>query len=360
MADDAGHPGADLMAAPETTPDTEALIAEMDFFRMLALLERDGHRFGRSGGPDREPARLGQSVRLAFATQDVAQLNKRPGSEVPEVAVNVLGLLGPEGPMPLHITRWVMERMSNRWFAGDNASALADTSFLDFVNMLQHRMLALYWRAWAEARPEIQLAHDDGGRVSAMLRAFAGLGMPGSATSDGRIDDAKLHHATNLVQDRNDPERLVSFLSTVIDAPVTLQEFVGHWMELPERLQTRLGVQHCGLGTGAVAGARSFDRQSRAELQVGPLSVEKFRAFLSDSALWDRLRHAIIAAAGKELEFDLRLILRASDVPAARIGEAVLGRTAWVNPPGDKDADDLKVARVSREEAGVPVATVAA
>ncbi|MEM9496445.1 MAG: type VI secretion system baseplate subunit TssG [Pseudomonadota bacterium] len=336
MADDARH----------TQPDLDAPVAQMDFFRLLAVLETETQRFGRSGGPDREPARLGQSTRLAFATQDVASLSNAADGP-PHVAVNVLGLLGPEGPMPLHVTRWVMERMSNRWFAGDDAGALADTSFLDLVNTLQHRMLAFYWRAWADARPEIHIAHDYGGRVTAMLRALAGLGLPGTQSDDIRLNDAKLRHATSLVQERHSPERLCAFVESVVEAPVKLEEYVGNWLDLPERLQTRLGQAHAGLGTEAVLGARSFDRSSRAELRVGPLSFDQFSAFLEDPDLWNRLCHAVVFAAGREMEFDLRLVLRAEEVPQARLGEAQLGRTIWLNPDPGRDADDLSVPRIT-------------
>jgi len=337
MADDAGHAQPDLKELP---------IAEMDFFQMLALLETESQRFGRSGGPGNEPARLGQSPRLGFATQDVAQLTNH-GDGPPDVAVNVLGLLGPEGPMPLHMTRWVRERLSNRWFAGDDAGALADTSFLDLVNMLQHRMLAFYWRAWADARPDIHIAHDDGGRVTAMLRALAGIGLPGTLSGDKRLNDAKLRHATSLVQERNSPERLTAFIESVVDAPVSLREFVGVWVDLPDGLQTRLGQAHAGLGTEAVLGARTFDRMSRAEFRVGPLSLEQFSAFLEDPDLWERLCHAVVFAAGREIEFDLRLILRADEVPQARLGQGQLGRTIWLNPEPGRDADDLSVPRIT-------------
>ncbi|MEP5761885.1 MAG: type VI secretion system baseplate subunit TssG [Litoreibacter sp.] len=345
MAHDARHPRADLAAA-------DMQIERMDFFRMLALLESEGRRFGRSGGPAQEPARLGQSARLSFAAQDVAELlTETTNGATPQVVVNVLGLLGPEGPMPLHMTRWVMQRMSNRWFAGDSAGALADTSFLDFINILQHRMLAFYWRAWADARPEIQLVHGDGGRVSAMLRAFSGLGLPGTITEDARIDGAKLRHATDLVQNSNGPERLTAFVATVIGVPVTLAEFVGHWVLLPDKLQSRIGAQHCGLGTGAVVGARSFDRMSRAELRIGPLSLKQFTDFLENPTVWAQLRHAVIAASGKELDFDLRLVLAANDVPAATLGQCQLGRTSWLAPSNTTDRDDLCFSTVTRDMA---------
>ena len=41
-------------------PSAEA----MDFFELLRRLERGGRLFGRGARPDREPARLGQALRL--------------------------------------------------------------------------------------------------------------------------------------------------------------------------------------------------------------------------------------------------------------------------------------------------------
>ena len=325
---------------------------EMDFFELLRQLEGDGLRFGRAGGPEREPARLGQVARLDFAASDVAEF--RPGVEggAPFVGVNFLGLIGPEGPMPLHMTRWIMQRLSNRWFAGDATGATSDTSFIDFLNMLQHRMLSLYWRSWAEARPDVHIAHDDGGRVIGLMRALAGIGLPGTRGINESLDAAKLHHATSLAHHVKNPERLTSFLETVVGVPVELEEFVGVWVDLPEHLQSRLGAVHCGLGTGAVAGGRVFDRQSHAELRLGPLTFDEFISFLDDPAAWARLRHAVIFASGKELVFRLRLVLAAGEAPVARLGEARLGKTAWLSPDPQTEASDYFVHNIVANKVG--------
>ncbi|MEQ6250638.1 type VI secretion system baseplate subunit TssG [Sulfitobacter sp. HNIBRBA3233] len=343
MADDDRHTRADL-----STPEA---IARMDFFELLRQLETDTMRFGRAGGAGREPARLGQTARLSFAAADVAGFFEGDDKRKPQVDVNVLGLIGPEGPMPLHMTRWIMARLSNRWFAGDSSGAVADTSFLDFINMLQHRLIALYWRAWADAQPEINIAHGDGGRVTATMRALAGQGLPGTTTGDIRLDGAKLRHATSLVMEARSPERLTAFLETVLGVPVTLSEFEGRWISIPEHLQSRLGRAHAGLGTGAVAGARVFDRQSHAELRLGPLTFAEFSDFLDDPAAWSRMRHALIFAAGKEILFNLRLVLKAGEVPAARLGACRLGRTSWIAPAADAAADDLSFSNVTADPA---------
>ncbi len=344
MANDPRHTRPGL----NRSPDPEKA-ATMDFFELLRQLEGDGLRFGRSGGPEREPARLGQVARLDFAASDVAALNPGVEGAPPFVGVNVLGLIGPEGPMPLHYTRWIMQRLSNRWFAGDATGATSDTSFIDFLNMLQHRMLSLYWRSWAEARPDVHIAHGDGGRVIGLMRALAGIGLPGTRGISEGLDAAKLHHATSLAHHVKNPERLTSFLETVVGVPVKMKEFLGVWVDLPEHLQTRLGAVHCGLGTGAVAGGRVFDRQSHAELRLGPLTLDQFTRFLDDPAAWARLRHAVIFASGKELAFSLRLVLAAGEVPAAKLGQARVGKTAWLAPDPETEADDYCVRNIVAE-----------
>jgi len=340
VADDAGQPRPDLsgdLAAPES----------MGFFELLRRLERDGARFGRSGGPSREPARLGQRARLTFGTRDVAGFH--PGTP-PRVDVEVLGLLGPEGALPLHITRWVMGRMSDRWF-NDGSDAASDTTFLDFCNLLQHRMMALYWRAWADARPEVQIEHEAGGRVRALIEALAGVALPGTKPKGPDAQTRlKMRHATSLGRQVYSVERLTAYLGDVLDAPVTLVEFLGTWTEIPARLQSRLGQAHAQLGRSAVVGARSFQRQTLVELRIGPLPLARISEFLADPALTARLRHAIRHVMGREMEFNLRLVLARDEIPDARLGQCQLGRTTWLSPTRQADADDLRLYHVARVE----------
>jgi type VI secretion system protein ImpH len=341
MADDARHPAADL---------TAPAAAGADFFALLAGLESADQRFGRSGGPDREPARLGQNARLAFSVRDIARVEPAASGRPARVEAEVIGLLGPEGPLPLHLTRWVMARLSERWFRGDDDAA-ADTTFLDFCNLLQHRMIALYWRAWADARPDVQVRHG-GGRLDAMLGALSGTGLPGtSGRNDGRdadFDRLKRAQATSLAAAAHGPERLAGFVGAAIAAPVRLEEFVGHFIAIPAHLQTRLGQAHAALGRGAVAGARSFQRQGRIGLGVGPLSLARYRDFLPGSAGLSRLAEAVLFAAGHEVEADVTLILAAAEVPPARLGSAALGRTGWLAPRPGHDASDMRIRSATR------------
>jgi len=361
MADDARQSLPDLAQAPSATgpakarsgartkarpqapePSGESLSAAYDFFELLRRLERGGGLFGHSGRPDREPARLSQHVRLSFATQDVVGFEEGADNRPARVTVANLGLLGPEGPMPLHVTRWVLDRLSQRWFAGTEARQTSDTTFVDFVNVLQHRMIALFYRAWADATPAVQVERTVGGRVREMLEAMAGIGLPGTQADD--LDTTKLRQAASIASQVDGPERLTLFLAEAFRVPVKLKEFVAAWLEVPRALQTRLGGEYAALGRGATIGPRSFTRQSRIEVQIGPLDYADFMSFLPGGPRLPVLKRAIRDMIGEVLDVDLRVILAKAAVPLPKIGTIQVGRNAWLaRPEKSGDAGDMRI-----------------
>ncbi|RWP00954.1 MAG: type VI secretion system baseplate subunit TssG [Mesorhizobium sp.] len=340
MADDARQSLPDL---GELDLDrVEGLSDTFDFFELLRRLERRGGLFGYSGQVDREPARLGQHVRLSFSAKDVVEFREAKDKTPARVTIANLGLMGPEGPMPLHLTRWVLDRLSQRWFTGADARQTSDTTFVDFVNILQHRMIALYYRAWADAHPAVQVERAVGGRVRAMLEAMAGIGLPGSHNPD--LDAVKLRQAASLASQVDGPERLTLFLAEAFKVPVQIKEFVATWMTIPASLQTRLAQAYAVLGRGATIGPRVFSRQSRIELRVGPLGYEEFKTFLPGGQRLKVFKQAVRDMVGESLDVDLRIVLAREAVPQPRIGAVQLGRTTWLARPAERgDADDMRL-----------------
>ena len=312
---------------------------DMDFFELLRQLERDGRLFGRAGLPDREPARLAQELRMGFALRDVASL--APGSDAAPARASVVlfGLFGPEGPMPLHLSRRVLDRLAQRWFAAGVEGATSDTTFLDFANLAQHRMIALFYRAWADQTPAVQVERDGGGRLRTMLGALAGAD---AAT----LRRAKLDQAAALGHQVLGPERLAGLVATAIGVPVRIREFVGAWSAIPARLQSRLGAAHATLGRGAALGPRVFSRQQRIEVRIGPLGLADYQRFLPGGSGLADLRLALLHGLGETLDVDVRPMLRRDEIPNARFGTARLGRTAWMKPARTVDAADLRLRAV--------------
>lgn len=338
MADDARQ-------SPPDIDEREQLSERFDFFELLRRLERKGQLFGHAGGARREPARLGQQIRLGFATQDVVDYRAPSGNGPARVTIANLGLLGPEGPMPLHVTRWVLDRMSQRWFAGADAHQTSDTTFIDFVNILQHRFISLFYRAWADAHPGVQVEREVADRVSAMLRAMAGIGLPGTRNPQNPfLDGVKIRQAAALGLQTDGPERLTLFLAESFKVPVKLEEFVAAWIEVPASLQSRLGRAHAVLGSSATIGPRTFTRQSTIELRLGPLPYATYKTLLPGGDRLAVFKRAVRDVIGENLDVDLRVVLARREVPEPRLGKVMLGRTAWLARPAEKgDADDLRL-----------------
>ncbi|MBT0777862.1 type VI secretion system baseplate subunit TssG [Paracoccus sp. pheM1] len=335
MADAARPARPDLTGNPPPPAGIEA-------FALMRRLESPGRRFGHAGGLEQEPARLGQEIRLGPAACEVARFSPAEGDGPARIALEITGLFGPEGPMPLHLSRRMLERMSERWFAGSaQPEPGADRAFLEFCNLLQHRMMALYYRAFAEAQPAIAADHGREGRLAAMIAALAGLGLPGIAEA---LDDPApvLRHATGLASQIRSPETLAALLSDLLDAPVRVAEFVPYWQDIPAALASGLGRAHAGLGRGAMLGPRVYQPQARAEITVGPLGLAQYRRLAEDGPERAALRRLLRFAMGEEIGFDLRLVLAAPQVPPPRLGAGMaLGRTGWLGDGAARDRDDL-------------------
>jgi len=324
----------------KTPPDIDLSVYQpgISFFQLIRSLESEHSVFGYGNSPRKEPARLGQSVRLTFATQDNSGLILGDDTRPHRIETMTIGLLGPDAPMPLHLTRWVMDRMSNRWFAAGSQGVTSDTTFVDFCNMLQHRPISLYYRAWADTRFEVQAERLGGGRMLQIFKVLSGVDTTGPASD---LDPVKVKQTPALANQVRSPERLLNFLSEAIGERVRITEFIGLWTDIPTRLQSRLGGQHCRLGTSAVAGRRSYQCSNCAELQIGPLSMNAYKKFLPAGRGLAKIKEAVLFTTGEETQFNLRLILEKSEVPNAQLDQSQLARNSWLAPTCKNHASDV-------------------
>ncbi|HET6470105.1 MAG TPA: type VI secretion system baseplate subunit TssG [Geminicoccaceae bacterium] len=336
--------GQDRTAAPDLGAALAAEPWKFDFFQTLRLIEcahADRPRLGRAKRAQDDPVRLGQEPHLVFPAASLARFQKGEGGAPPHLAVLLLGLFGPMGPLPLHLTAYALERRRHH----------ADPTLIDFADLFHHRILSLFYRAWAEARPHVQHDRPAADRFAFFTAALAGLGQPSLRDRDALPDLVKLRHTGLIGCQSNHPDRLVRLLGHVFKVPVLIQEFVGGWLELPAGLRTRLGERpETGtLGRSAVVGVRSFQRQHRFRIRLGPLGLAQYLSFLPGGERLAALVAAVRTLVDEALEWDLRLVLGREEVPALVLGGAArLGFTSWLpKPVRGSDPDDL-VLRPSR------------
>ncbi len=316
-----------------------------DFYqtmRRLECLHPDRARWGMALRPIDEPVRLGQDPDLSFAPASLASFEPGHDGLPPRLQVRLFGLLGPNGPLPLHLTEYARERLRH---AGD-------PTFSRFLDLLHHRFLALFYRAWAQAQPHVNRDRPGEDRFAAYVGAFAGLAPAAFRKRDALPDVAKFYHVGALIRQVRNAEGLAAILQDFFHVPVRLEEFVGHWLLLSERDRTRLGRRGARLGAGAAVGRAVWDRQSKFRIHLGPLTLAQYQEFLPVSStprdggparegdskegrpgarLLDKLVDWVRLYLCYELDWDVRLGLRADQVPPLRLGSGCrLGWTSWL------------------------------
>jgi type VI secretion system protein ImpH len=328
---------------------------EFDFYQALRRLEAaypEKPRLGTSLRPQDDPVRLAQEPTLAFAPATLAAFQPGGDEQPARLVVQFAGLFGPNGPLPLHLTEYARDRLRNS----------GDPTFARFVDLFHHRMLSLFYRAWAAAQPAAQFDRPESDRFAAYVGSLAGIGLPSLAGRDAMPDLAKLHFAGRLVCHARHAEGLEALLGEFFQLPMQLLEFVGQWLAVPDDCHCVLasgpaaaqaptsaappaaeGLTLAALGISATIGERVWDCQQKFRIVAGPLGLADYHRLLPGGESLQRLLAVVANYVGYELEWDLHLLLRQAEVPQAELGRlGQLGWTTWLlSGAAAKDADDL-------------------
>lgn len=318
--------------------DVAARPHAFDFFHVMRRLEAarpDLPRLGEAARPADEPVRLGQEPRLDFAPAAISGVRPASGARPPVIEVRFLGLLGPNGPLPLHLTDYARDRMLHR----------GDATFARFLDLINHRFILLFYRAWAQAQPVTSLdrARDD--RFATYVGALFGAGLDSTRDHDAAEDEIKLRHAGTLARAQRNADGLQALLADYLRLPVRVEEFVARWLPLADGDRTQLGgaPESARLGSGAVLGASVWDAQSNVRVHVTAPTLQDYEQFLPGGPLAARLVALVHSYLGWEFGWDLRLSLARADVTPACLGKSGrLGWTSWLQG-GERtgDAHDL-------------------
>ncbi len=305
-----------------------------DFFHALRLIDAwhaDKPRLGTARRPADEAVRLGQSADLSFAASSLAAVADDPRGGRPRIEVRFFGMFGPNGPLPLHLTAYARERRLHR----------GDDTFARFVDMFHHRLLLLFYRAWAQAQPTASLDRPLQDRFADYVGSLVGAGGAEWRGRDAAPDHARLAFAGLLSRQVRNADGLADLLGGFLGRPVQVQSFVGRWMGLQREERSRLGragqrgrQPSAQLGASAVLGAAVFDRQHHVRIHIGPLDLATFESLLPSGKTLPALRALINHYLGLELGWDLHLALDPAQRPAVRPGRSGrLGWTTWLGAP---------------------------
>jgi type VI secretion system protein ImpH len=341
---------------------------EFDFFQAVRLLQRiypDRKPVGRDAQPLTEVVRFRAHLSLAFPPSAVhvvePPLDDRPMARLIQT---FLGLTGPSGVLPRHYTQLLLD-------LGRDVKGPERRSLGDWLALFDHRLVSLFYRAWEKyrfwvpyERGEAFLREPDA--FTAAVFSLIGLGLtalrgrlrvalpPHEDEPErplAKIDDlALLYYSGLLAQRPPSAAGLEALLSDYFGLPIAVRQFQGQWLALERADQTCLGA-HGRVGVDAVAGSRVWDVQSGFRIRLGPIRLNRFEEFLPDRAPAPGRKSLFLLAqlarlyVGPDLDFDVQLVLDATEVPACVLGGAGFGaRLGWntwlISRRRQQDADD--------------------
>ncbi|MDT8302452.1 MAG: type VI secretion system baseplate subunit TssG [Sedimentisphaerales bacterium] len=311
---------------------------DFDFFQAVRRLEcthPELPRIGHSQRPQSDPFRFCQNVSLAFESSAIKAFKEATDEHPNRMFVNFFGLLGTNGPLPLPITEYIYDRLHNH----------KDKTLASFLNVFHHRMISLFYRAWACNQQSVSHDRKEEDRFAVYIASLFGIGEDSLRNRDAVPDVAKLHYSGRLVCQTRNAEGLREILQDYFGIAVCIEQFIGQWIDIPQEHYCRLGesVENAKLGSTLVIGSRFWECQQKFRLKFGPMHLSEYQRMLPGGDSIRRLIAWVKNYVGDELSWEAQLILSAVEVPMICLGKmGQLGWSTWLKSREfEKDAEDL-------------------
>ena len=311
--------GQDLSELSERIRSTDFVAA----VRQIECAYPEKPRIGDAVRVRDDIVRLSQNLTLGFRGQTLESLEPSTGNHKYRLHVNFFGLLGPHGPMPLHYSEYADQRARHH----------SDPTFQEFLDLFNHRMLSLFYRASVQFDPAVNFDRPDSNAYSEFLGALSGLLSDVTSSRDSISDNAKRQFPGWASSTAKSPDGIAAIVEDYFDLPVSIKEWVGGWLPLPTVSLSRLSCDAASmqLGRSLYLGRRIWSIKHKFNVVLGPLDWETFSSFKPGGARALSLHDLVRNYLGDEWDWDLQLILKKDDIRHMRLDRSrALGFDSWM------------------------------
>ncbi len=294
----------------------KARCSEFDFFQAVMLLEE---YFGRR---DKEPLNSGKIAfssekSIVFPPGDIASFTADKNGTV-HFKLSFMGLVGVSSPLPHYFTEYAMQQEE-------------DTALADFLDIFNHRIYVLFYRAWEKYRLLNRIPGQNNLDLYSDLAYLTGLDR--ETINKQRT---MLAYTGILAGICRSAEGLKTILSDFFGGiPVSVKQWIGRWAKV-ENLK-KLGV-NATLGSNAMLGNYIHDFGGKFRVILGPLEKETFEKFLPQKQNISLMKKIITEYLTDPLEFDIEVRLKPSSLTPVVLGKSStqLGVTASCGVSSEK------------------------
>jgi type VI secretion system protein ImpH len=291
---------------------------DFNFFRAVMLLEEYFQKTAGIANPiDSGKVRFLPDESIAFPPNDIAGISEKDG--VVSFVLSFMGLVGVTSPLPVYFSEYLSAHP-------DSSRAL-----YDFLAMFNHRIYALFYRAWKKYHFLFNFQSDGSDPFTRKVSMLTGV--------DPQRDPKKMRllaYCGIMSSATRSAAGLQTLLADYFDhVPVAISEFAPRWA--PLRNVKPMGSD-TPLGHGTILGTSYFDRAGKFRVTLGPLTRAVYEQFLPGTSNIAEMKEVIMTYLADPLGYDIEVQLQSIElVPVVlgadetRLGEtSALGRSSGV------------------------------
>lgn len=300
---------------------------QFEFFQAVRLLETWAQQ---RVGDENSSIKFSHNPTLQYTNSEISDLQFTKTRHA-ELTVNFMGLTSPQGLLPLHYTEQTL-----------HLSHAKNSALLDFLQWLQQRSLSFFYLAWRKHH-----AIQTEPAITNLLQGITGQGLQGQRMGNPLSASFYIYYANHLAKQPS-ARSLCQLLSDYFAIPVTIEGLQGEWLPITAEYTTCLTSQamhnNC-LGMDMTAGNRIWQCQHKFHLRMGPLTQQQLNQFLPNGNALPVLKHLVRRLIGPQLQFAVRLVVKADHTPQWQLGSndnLQLGWSTWLNSrPRKVDVEDI-------------------
>lgn len=281
---------------------------------------------------------------------------------VTKLLLNYFGVAAFNSPLPQPYIEWIFREMH------DGLRKRERSPILDFLDIFNHRILAIRHQNRAEQRISLSSVHPNHSEVARRIESLAGfydsqmfelveIGLYNrteQAKSDQQRKDVERHLVQTFSGLMYNPRKSASYikalLGAVFNADIGVQQFLGQWLAIEDEDLNRLAIVNSTLGDNTILGSKFWDQQSMMGITIGPLSYQAFLAMMPGGRFYKSLVSLIRFLSDGDWDCRVRLTLDPEDVPLStlqtlngaelepnvisfpmmNVGAIRLGTTSWI------------------------------
>jgi type VI secretion system ImpH/TssG family protein len=235
--------------------------------------------------------------------------------------VYFFGLLGVNGPMPLDFTHYVFRRANNSF----------DHTWRRFLDIIHHRMLTLFYRAFARNEQPVSFDRENDDPIADIFKALAGL-PPDQVFKDPRRERFFLNYPHQFGMKVKTRGALEDILRRVFRANIAVRELVTASYDIPPENRAVLGNRDTAtLGVNLQIGRSYYSARGKFEICVGPVDYPVCRSLLPGAAGFALLAEIVNLYLYRPLDYDLVFTINGDSIPHPILGSAAayLG-ASWI------------------------------